>query len=451
MGHEPARKRKNGNGRSRPSTAGSPVYFLSLQVENVRCFGPKQTLDLSEGHGRPAKWTVLLGDNGTGKTTLLQCLAGVVVESVATSDGGRLAMPRVFGPYGTELRSTLDRSQSEHAVIQVEMAVGERLESVALPSRARIDVRLPGVFPDIDARLQGAFCQGYGATRRIGMTALAEAQTEHACASLFSEDASRVNAEEWLLRADYAASKDSEIKDALAAQRDKVLEILTNVLPDVTEIAIRGPRKDRPTPYAEFKTPYGWVEIDDLGMGYRAMIAWVVDLASRMFERYPDSPNPISEPAIVLVDEIDLHLHPQWQRTIMDYLGERFTDTQFIVTAHSPLVVQAAAGANIALLRREGDHVIIDNSIEAVEGWRVDQILTSDLFGLGSARPPETEKLLEERRKLLSKAKLSAKERKRLDELNAAADKLPYGESREDREAMEIIRRAAEHLKSEGK
>jgi len=48
-----------------------PMYFLSLDVENIRCFGEKQTLDLSDGAGRPAQWTLLLGDNGTGKTTLL--------------------------------------------------------------------------------------------------------------------------------------------------------------------------------------------------------------------------------------------------------------------------------------------------------------------------------------------------------------------------------------------
>jgi len=50
-------------------------YFLSLTVENVRCFGPAQTLDLSDGHGRHAPWTIILGENGLGKTTLLTSLA----------------------------------------------------------------------------------------------------------------------------------------------------------------------------------------------------------------------------------------------------------------------------------------------------------------------------------------------------------------------------------------
>src|SRR5204862_2700743 len=54
-------------------------YFLSLSLENVRCFGPKQTLDLSDGNGKPARWTIILGLNGTGKTTLLQSLVGFEV------------------------------------------------------------------------------------------------------------------------------------------------------------------------------------------------------------------------------------------------------------------------------------------------------------------------------------------------------------------------------------
>jgi ABC-type molybdenum transport system ATPase subunit/photorepair protein PhrA len=52
-----------------------PVYFLNLELENVRCFREKTTLDLSDGNGNWKKWTVILGDNGTGKTTLLQILS----------------------------------------------------------------------------------------------------------------------------------------------------------------------------------------------------------------------------------------------------------------------------------------------------------------------------------------------------------------------------------------
>ena len=172
----------------------------------------------------------------------------------------------------------------------------------------------------------------------------------------------------------------------------------------------------------------------------------MVDLANRMFERYPNSPNPLAEPAVVLVDEIDLHLHPKWQRTLMDYLSERFVNTQFIVTAHSPLVVQAAKNANVVLLKREDDHVVIDNNPQSVRGWRADQILTS-LFELPSGYSVEIEELQNERREILSKARLTATDKKKLKQIESEMGDLPTAETREDIKAMNIIRRAATALK----
>ncbi len=189
----------------------------------------------------------------------------------------------------------------------------------------------------------------------------------------------------------------------------------------------------------------------DLSLGYRALIAWMVDLASRLFENYPDSPDPLAEPAVVLVDEIDLHLHPKWQRILMSYLGERFPNTQFIVTAHSPLIVQSAPDANIVVLRREGDHVVIDNDVEAIRGWRVDQILTSDLFDLESARPPQLDALLAERTELLSKPRLTQRDRRRLAELESKIGPLPAGETAAEREALDLIQEFASQLKARKK
>ena len=224
--------------------------------------------------------------------------------------------------------------------------------------------------------------------------------------------------------------------------------MLIDLLPDVEAIRYAEPRDDGmiPVPRVEFQTPYGWVALDQLSLGYRTMMAWTVDVARRLFERYPDSPNPLAEPAVVLVDEIDLHLHPQWQRQIIDFLSERFPNTQFIVTAHSPLVVQAAANANIVLLRREGDHVVIENDLEAIRNWRVDQILTSDLFGLESARPPHLDEYFKERREILSQGPLDEAAKERLAELEEKIGELPGGETPDEMRAMDIIRRAAAWL-----
>jgi predicted ATP-binding protein involved in virulence len=176
------------------------------------------------------------------------------------------------------------------------------------------------------------------------------------------------------------------------------------------------------------------------------MIAWTVDLASRFFALYPQSPNPLAEPAVVLVDEVDLHLHPKWQRELRSHLVERFPGTQFVVTAHSPLVVQASENENIVVLRRQGDHVIIDNDVETVHGWRVDQVLTSDLFGLKTARPPQYDELIARRNAILDKRSPDAQDRVALDRLQARIAELPSGERPEDLKAMEIIQRAAAKL-----
>ena len=276
------------------------------------------------------------------------------------------------------------------------------------------------------------------------------AKSDDAVASLYSDTAELRNAEEWLLQADYTASKRSPLRQAATARLEAIKDILIELLPDVDAIRFPPPAEVDDKPRVEFHTPYGWVPIKRLGLGYGSLIAWMVDLATRLFERYPKSANPIAEPAVVLVDELDLHLHPRWQRSIMSYLSARFVNTQFIVTAHSPLVVQAAHDANIAVLRREGDHVVIDQSISAVRGWRVDQVLTSDIFGLDSARPPEFDASLAARKKLLTKARLTAADKKRLEKIEAEIGELPAGESLEDWEAMRLIGEAASHLKKAG-
>jgi predicted ATP-binding protein involved in virulence len=139
-------------------------------------------------------------------------------------------------------------------------------------------------------------------------------------------------------------------------------------------------------------------------------------------------------------------MHPAWQRSLMSYLGERFPATQFVASAHSPLVVQGAEGANIVVLRREDDHVRIENNLDEIRNWRIDQILTSDLYGLPSARPPRLDPLLGERRKILTKARLTAADKRRLRDLERKIGRLPSGESPDELRAMELIERAARQL-----
>lgn len=432
---------------STPPQDAPPAYFLSLTVENFRCFGPAQTLDLSRGENRPAPWTIILGENGVGKTTVLQCLAAFQPDLKyglpLTTD-----LFSVIGASG----SLVDKQRTTECSFEVACRVGDELRDSGRKGEIGIlgftGRRDGGSYGGLGLDRRNLICYGYGASRRMGKASLSEQRTDDTTASLFSDDVDLINAEEWLLQADYAASKAPKNSTRAAQRRDQVIEILKALLPDVDNVRFSAPEEEISAPVVEFHTPYGWVRLKDLSLGYRTLLTWMVDLASRLFDRYPHSKNPLAEPAVVLVDEIDLHLHPRWQRTLMSFLSDRFPNTQFIATAHSPLVVQAAEDANIVLLRREGDHVVIDNDVERIKNWRVDQILTSELFGLDSARPPQIDPALEERKKILAKARLTKADEKRLAELEAQIGDMPTGETREDLQAMDIIRRAAELLKA---
>ena len=131
--------------------------------------------------------------------------------------------------------------------------------------------------------------------------------------------------------------------------------------------------------------------------------------------------------------------------------SKRISVSVFASTAHSPLVAQAAAEANLAVLRREGDHVIIDNEVDNIRNWRIDQILTSDLFGLETARPPQIEAAMMERKALLTKPKQTAGDKRRLEELEAEIGELPMGETTKEIEERQKILTLLESLTKERK
>jgi predicted ATP-binding protein involved in virulence len=434
----------------------TPVYFLSLTIENVRCFGEKQTLDLSDGNGRPQQWTIILGDNGVGKTTLLQSLVSITPsEDELEYESGEymeVSTPKYSVDY--KFAQEWEPSRASKKIFKIIGNFSANLllkEQTSKPLKEELyyeHLEWPRRISCGSRSLSDMVCLGYGAARRMSEITISDNRSADSSASLFFDNAALFNAEEWLLQADYSAHFPSLIQQRARKQRDQVKEILTTLLPEVTDIKLIPPSPEKMLPQVRVKTPYGWVSIKDLSLGYKTLIAWMVDFARRMFELYPDATKPLEQPAVVLVDEIDLHLHPKLQRELMSRLGKIFPNTQFIATAHSPLVVQAATNANIVLLRREGDQVIIDNNPQTIKGWRVDQILTSDLFGLESSRPPQYDDLLEERKKILSKARLTKRDKQRLNELEHKMP-LPTGETPQDIAAMDIIRRAAERLKKE--
>lgn len=115
---------------------------------------------------------------------------------------------------------------------------------------------------------------------------------------------------------------------------------------------------------------------DQLPDGQRSIIAIVGDLARRAVLANPSADDPVAEATgVVLIDEIDLHLHPRWQRRIMEDLRRVFPKIQFIATTHSPIIISAAKDAKIICLDADGSREIpqaygmdVNWIVEAVQG-----------------------------------------------------------------------------------
>jgi hypothetical protein len=432
----------------------APCYFTGLTVENVRSFSSPQHLDLSDGKGRPSRWTIMLGDNGTGKTTLLQCLAGMTPQELMVqqrTEQLKVYVPDIFhkSPPHDRYR-TLMRVDAKLLNLTAQFAQGSKLESAAANfNRSVITLHIAkgggNSTSNYTANYKLFTIYAYGAGRRIGSAALSDLRDSDPQATLFDDNCALLNAEEWLLQADYAVAKSNDL--VAARRRDRIKNILIRLLPDVDDLRIQAGTSQ--TAFVEASTPFGWVPMRSLSSGYRSVVAWMVDLASRLFDRYPNSEDPLAEPAVVLVDQIDLLLHPKWQRELVQNLSSIFRNTQFIVTAHSPLIVQAATEATIILLRREGDHVVIDNRADSVRGWRLDQIIASDLFDNLGTRDPKTEDLLKQRKDILTKPNLSVDDKAALHKIDEQIGILRFGENSEQNAAMEIIERAAKKLQGQ--
>jgi len=439
-----------------------PIYFKSIELINVKTFGDT-SLNLEKKDGTLSQWTLILGDNSIGKSTLLQCLAWMkplLPDDKAEIPDDFYVAPKIDDEENETLISLVKRNDITEisafikATFVAQRSLNRRTRAekeIVCGTDIRIDLKsdadgirkLDDVVHNFWPKNDQYFYQQdikiicYSALRTLGKQNINAPDMEDSIRQFISEKTELYDANEILHTANYARlGAEKEEKKKYTKFLKDVKKMLVSILPDfkdINDIDVLPPSMVAGKLIQEeimITTRHGKkIPFSSFSLGYKTTMSWTIDLAWRLLNLYPKSKDPLSQPAIVIIDELDLHLHPVWQRRIMSDLSDHFPAVQFIATAHSPLMVQAAFNANHAILRFNEEAVEIENEPEGIDGWRVDQILTSEFFGLKSARGIKFEKLNDERLALVKQENPTPKGKRRLAQINRQLAKLPTAET----------------------
>ena len=401
----------------------------SIRLQNFRCF-EQLTVNFDP------RLTVVVAENGVGKTSLL--------DAIATGFGRFLTkLPKVNGLASreTDIRIEIGEMRAPFMRVMLDIEVKEpqapafgvrwtmrrtrdRTAKTAKLIANQLDPAMSGIgFKEIDAyaaRLAEADVTGqayfvpviayYGTNRAI----LDEVQRRRNYKKQFSRfdalsgalepDARFKAAFEWFNVMEDAERREREARrdfDFRLPELDTVRHAVIRMLP----VGFSNPRTEiRPLRFViDRLMPDGVTRTFRLGQlsdGYRVTLGLVMDLARRMAQANSKmvaggNPilNPLDLPAIALIDEVDLHLHPRWQQTILTDLMRTFKGTQFIVTTHSPQVLSTVPSECIRILK-DGQVFAAPPGSEGAESSR----LLKQVLGLADIRPldnPATKELKE--------------------------------------------------------
>ena len=334
----------------------------SFSIQNYKCI-KDLAVDCRGADGEIRQWTVLLGENNTGKTNVLRALAllrPLESEVGIECDGNKIITTKYVPTVLAVHPSTMMKAMLTGGV------------------EWGIDRSFRTFWEDpIDLHIYG-----YGVSRYPARTALSEREGD-STETLFNSNARLSDFQEWLLQLDYSQKSGSEKSQKRLEKMHDLVE--GDLFPGAMNFSFKKDGDNEHVVVVFSAGKDGDVRFEELGFGYQTTLTWLADFCKRMFELYPDAENPLHEEAVVLVDEIDLHLHPKWQRDIVPTLSKEFPNVQFIVTTHSPHVLQSMEDVNLYVLRRnaESGEVAFKHCPRSdFRGWTVEDIL-SETMGLG--------------------------------------------------------------------
>lgn len=425
------------------------MYISKITLKNIRGFENLE-FDLARGAGKYAGWTVFTGDNGSGKSTLLKAIA----VALTGKDTARSLQPSFH-------RWIREDAEPQEAAIEL-MVVPEKGVDIfsgkgqtaynSFP--AKIVLKSVGKETSIDlpdgvgskktlaqrglwsSDTHGWFSCGYGPFRRVfgaspEATRLMVGPTTERFVTMFQEAASLYEVDQWLRNLSH---KKLEGKTDESEQLNLLLEILRD---DLMPNQITVDRVDSDGLWLKDRNGLllAWSEMSD---GYRAALALLADILRHLISAYgvegltekgEDGKIRITRGGVVLIDEIDAHLHPEWQREIGFWLKRHFPKIQFLVTTHSPIICQAADENGLFVLPEPGSdakpRALTQDEYNRVIASRPDTILLSPAFGLQNTRSPRAVEGRAEFARLSAKqragGKLTAEERAKLPQLQLFA------------------------------
>lgn len=393
------------------------MFLKRIDLANVRCFRAL-SLPLEVPTGGSRRWTLLLGENGVGKSTLMRAIGLVLAGSAALAE--LIGEPDSWVRWGEDectVSADLETAEGEPRHISLRIRRGDTIKEVYEANRETLEL----LDRAIARAARNYLVIAYGASRRLSSTKLSTqpvtSRFRHPrannVATLFSPDAMLNPLETWAIDLHYRL-QDEGLR--------LVDEAMRKLLPGMTFKGIDRARRD-----LVFDTVDGEVPLAYLSDGYQNMAAWCGDLLFRITDTFEDYRDPLAARGVLLVDEIDLHLHPVWQRQLRNFLTDMFPNFQFILTTHSALTAQQAGEGELFVMQRPTptDAPVLEATTIEPRTMMVHQLLLSPAFGLDTPDSVAVESMKKDYRRLIALDERSREDEARLTELESALQDLP--------------------------
>ena len=199
----------------------------------------------------------------------------------------------------------------------------------------------------------------------------------------------------------------------------ELIERVARLASEITEgfpIHFVGVDEDKDGLYPSFRTPDGNLPLNCLSQGTQSTIQWLGQLLFSWAQFYDYAEDLLERPATLIIDEIDAHLHPSWQRRIVPALTKHFPNLQLFCSTHSPLMLAGLRAGQVQLLKRnEEGGVTVSRNESDIVGWSADEILRNFL-DVPAPTDVRTVEDIERLQTLRQKSELSPQE---ADELEA--------------------------------